>query len=101
MNGEAFVLSASLFFCFILQMWPIHALLQLDKKIGDQIILADFGGFLAIGDFFLVANIACPTVMKNNIGGSLKLQDSQEIPRNFFGVFFSHWLKACGQPLGV
>ena len=25
---------------------------QLDKKLGDQIILADFGGFLAIGDFF-------------------------------------------------
>ena len=27
--------------------------IQLDKeKLGDQIILANFGGFLAIGDFF-------------------------------------------------
>ena len=25
-------------------------LIQLDKKLGDQIILADFGGFLVIGD---------------------------------------------------
>ena len=26
--------------------------IQLDKKLGDQKILADLGGFLAIGDFF-------------------------------------------------
>ena len=37
------------------------------KKIGDQIILADFGGFLAIGDFFwspiLLVQLYCPFVM--------------------------------------
>ena len=35
-------------------------LVQLDKKLGDQIILADFGGFLVIGDFF--GRQYCPTV---------------------------------------
>ena len=34
--------------------------IQLDKKLGDQIILADFGGFLAIGGFF-GRNITCQT----------------------------------------
>ena len=32
---------------------PYKFKLQLDKKLGDQIILADFGGFLAIGAFFV------------------------------------------------
>ena len=47
---------------------PLHSpalLIQLDKKLGDQIILVGFGGFSC--DFFLVANIILSNCITNLI----------------------------------